>query len=51
MPTGMERLLGAESIARGLEGWRVNSSEVLLFAANTRGCGTKLRHAQLGLNV
>ena len=29
MPTGMERLLGAELIARGLEGWRVNSSDVV----------------------
>jgi hypothetical protein len=29
MPTGMERLLGAELITRGLEGWRVNSSDVV----------------------
>jgi hypothetical protein len=29
MPTGMERLLGAELIARGLEGWRVKSSDVV----------------------
>ena len=29
MPTGVERLLSAELIARGLEGWRVKSSDVV----------------------
>ena len=29
MPTGMERLLRAELIARGAEAWRVNQTEVV----------------------
>ena len=36
MPTGMERLLGAELIARGLEGWRVNSSDVVRITRELR---------------